>query len=93
MLGASAEDGILPITAITDNKSLYDAVHSTKSMEDKRLRVDVSVLRDMLHRKEISDIVWTEANNQLADSFTKLGASSAKLVSFLTGEEKLEKLF
>ena len=34
-----------PIEAVTDNKSLHDAVHSTKTLEDKRLKVDICAVK------------------------------------------------
>ena len=84
ILGLS-NDTNLRIKAITDNKSLYDAVHSTKTVEDKRLKVDICALRDMMQRKEIHNVEWIESDNQIADSFTKAGASSSKLIAALSG--------
>ena len=43
-----------PIQALTDNQLLCDAVHSTKTIEDKRLKIDIGILRKMLHNQEIS---------------------------------------
>ena len=86
------DNNILTIKAITDNKSLYDAVHSTKTIEDKRLKVDICALRDMMQRKEIHHIEWIEAENQIAASFTKAGASSAKLIAALSGTKRMISL-
>ena len=74
----------LKISCITDNKSLVDAVHSTKRVDDKRLRLDIAVLVDMLDRKEISDITWVETHMQLADCMTKKGASTTRLRASIT---------
>ena len=35
------EEKIFPIIINTDNKNLYDAVHSTGTLEDKRLKLDI----------------------------------------------------
>ena len=83
----SNDSNILRITAITDNISLYDAVHSTKTIEGKRLKVDTCTLRDMMQKKEIHNIEWIEADNQIADSFTKAGASTSKLIAALSGTQ------
>ena len=36
------------VRCFVDNRSLVEAVHSTKNIEDKMLRINMSVLRDML---------------------------------------------
>ena len=38
---------------LIDNQSLFDTVHSTNPITDKRLRVDVAILREMVHKKEM----------------------------------------
>lgn len=38
----------LKIRCYTDNKSMVNALHSCRSVEDKRLRIDTAVLRDVL---------------------------------------------
>ena len=41
-------------------------------------------LRGMRQRKEIHNVEWIESDNQIADSFTKAGASSSKLIAALS---------
>ena len=67
-----------------DNKSLVDATYSSKSVDDRRLRIDVAVLRNMLENKEIEDISWICSNLQLADSLTKRGACTQRLRAALS---------
>ena len=43
----------ITIKCKVDNKSLVDALSSSKQVDDKRLRIDIAVLDDMLERKEI----------------------------------------
>ena len=69
----------MKIRCITDNKSLVDAVQSTKRVDDKRLRLDIAVLLDMQERGEISEIAWVDTHMQLADCMTKRGASTSRL--------------
>ena len=73
------------ITLFTDNKSLYETVHSTKSIEDKRLKIDICILRQVLSNGEIHSIEWVETKKQIADSLTKGGASTKKLLDILNG--------
>ena len=59
-----------PINRIIDNKSLNDAVASTKIIEDKCLYTDICSLCDMLSHKEINEVNWTTSDKQLADCLT-----------------------
>ena len=63
--GAKIEMQLFP-----DNKSQYDAVHTTNVINEKRLKVDISALREMIERDEF-EIHWIQSNQQLADVFTK----------------------
>ena len=64
----------------TDSHQLYDAVYSIRPVLDKRLRIDIAVLKEMLERKELSQIKWIDKNCQLVDSLTKRGALSHNLM-------------
>ena len=66
-----------------DNKNLVNAVHSSTNLEDKRLIIDVSVLRDFLLQKELTKFEWVATESQLANTFTKQGASDKLLLNVL----------
>ena len=66
----------IDIECFTDNQSLFDTVHSINSIIDKRLRVDMTILREMIHKKEVL-IKWVETKDQLADALTEKGTSSS----------------
>ena len=70
------------IIGFTDNRSLYDSVNTTSLISDRRLRVEISMLRQMQEKKEIK-ICWTKTQNQLADSLTKKGAPFLQLLATL----------
>ena len=69
-----------------DNKSLVNSVYSSTNIEDKRLRIDICVLRDMLSQKELTDIVWVPSNLQIANCMTKNGASIYSLLFVLNNK-------
>lgn len=71
--------GSIPITCYVDNRSLVEALCSYKMVEDKRLRIDISVLRDMLEKNELKEVLWVDTSQQLADCLTKRGASTERL--------------
>ena len=79
----SLDGAKLPIELVVDNLSLFDALKSTKQVQDKRLRIDVAIAKEMLSRGEIKCVRWIDAKQQPADSLTKAGASSARLMKLL----------
>ena len=74
-----------PIILKTDSRNLYDAVHSTKTLEDRRLKIDICSLRQKLAKGEIQTIEWIRKDYQLADCLTKLEAPTSKLIEVLRG--------
>ena len=66
----------------TDNLSLVEALHSTKSTEEKRLRVDIAAVKEAVENKEFI-VRWVEKRFQLADVLTKQGADSSLLLQVL----------
>ena len=41
------------IEAFTDNRSLYETLHTTKYILDKRLQVEIAALREMREKNEL----------------------------------------
>ena len=72
----------LTIECRTDNKSLFQAYRTLKTLSDSRLNVEMAIVRQMLEREEI-ELVWINAKEQLADALTKKGASSLTLLKAL----------
>ena len=67
-----------PIIGITDSRSLYDAANTSTQVSDRRLRVEISAIRDAKEKGEL-EIIWTANDNQLADVLTKKGANPHNL--------------
>ena len=85
LLGKTTKN-IISVECFIDNKSLFDNIHSTKLVSEKRLRIDIAVIKQMLERKEIDSVTWVDASHQLSDCLTKRGASCEKLLQvFKTG--------
>ncbi len=74
----------IPIVCKSDNSCMYESVHSTTQILDKRLRIEISILKEMLERKDIESIEWVPKENQIADIFTKKGVPSFKILDFLS---------
>ena len=67
------------IECYTDSRSLFETVGTTKLISDKRLRVEISAIRQMVDRGEIT-IHWVNKERQLSDVLTKAGASHIPLM-------------
>ena len=80
-----------PIHCFTDSKSLLDPVHSTKTLKEKRLKVDVCIIREMLEKNEISSTNWCASEKQLADCLTKATSSPTKQISVFERDSGLSK--
>ena len=80
---------LLPVVALTDCKSVFDAVHRVggpRAPTEKRLVVDLAGLRQMVHAEQSSwgeepdlekALRWLPTDYQLADALTKLRADVA----------------
>ena len=60
----------IKIECFTDNQQLYDFVYSIRPMQDKRLRTEITLLKEMINRKEITEINWIKNKYQIANSIT-----------------------
>ena len=86
VLGEFNVGKLIPIIGYVDNKSLVEALYSTKLVNDKRLRIDLGAIKEMLN-KEVEQIKWLPGSSQLANCLTKRGASGERLLTvFRTGQ-------
>ena len=73
------------VKCYVDNKSLVENLYSTKLVEDKQLRINIAVIRDMLERRDLSEVCWAQSARQIANVLTKRGASAELLLSAVSG--------
>ncbi|KAK3874911.1 hypothetical protein Pcinc_020228 [Petrolisthes cinctipes] len=86
ILSELSGSGKFKIKCFVDNKSLVDALYSSRSVEDRRLQIDIAVLQDMLERGEIDGVSWVDTSQQLADCLTKKGTSTERLRAAVSGD-------
>lgn len=60
--------------------SVVDAISSTTSVADKRLRREISAIKEMLSGNEVTSIKWVPGKLHLADVLTKRGVNDASLL-------------
>ena len=83
IMSGKADPTHLPITCLTDCHSLWDAIRSTKQVSEKRLRLEISSIRELIQTGQIESVKWIETKHQLADCLTKKGASCHNLLRAL----------
>ena len=71
------------ISIMCDNKSLVHAVHTSTSVENKRVQISISSLREMVNDGDIFQFRWIETSKQVANALTKAGASTDYLLNVL----------
>ena len=81
ILGIKTES--IDIHVVTDNKSLHEAAHTTTSVKNRRLQIELSALREAITKSEIKEFRWVNGNHQVANLLTKSGVSSDKLLEIL----------
>ena len=67
------------IHCFTDNRSLMETLHTSNTISDRRLLVDISRLREMVDNNELR-VSWVRAKMQISDALTKNTASTAALL-------------
>ena len=75
---------VLPLDCYIDSKLLHEALYSIRPVLDKRLRVGIGILHEMLEKKEINSVQWISSEEQLANCLTKRGASCDSLLNVLS---------
>ena len=72
------------VEMITDSNSFYESAHAIKSVKDRRLRIDLSIVKQYVINNEAT-ITWVPSEHQLADVLTKDGIDRQKLISHIKG--------
>ncbi|KAA8491186.1 Retrovirus-related Pol polyprotein from transposon TNT 1-94 [Porphyridium purpureum] len=75
----------VPLHLCTDSKSIFDAMSTTKLPAEKRLAIDLSVLREAFLSGEIDAVLWTRTDGNIADGLTKTKANKALRQFLQTG--------
>merc|ERR1711867_31203 len=79
LFGKSQKCPDIPVFCLTDNYSLFQTAHSTTSVTERRLRIEIACVRECIDRGEV-DLKWVSSKDQYADCLTKQGCDSQKLL-------------
>ena len=72
----------LPTSNLTDSRSLFEQAGTYSLCSDKRLRVDISAIRESVRNSEMK-IEWVPKEQMIADVLTKSGSNPDLLMSTL----------
>ena len=64
----------LSVECYVDNKGTVDAVHSTRTVNDKLTRLTIAAIREHLLKKEVVAVRHIAGVHMIADPLTKHGA-------------------
>ncbi len=70
-------DIFISLILVIDSKSLYDCLVRLEITVEKRLMMNVMILRQSYERREITEIKWIHESNNSVDSMTKSKSFSA----------------
>ena len=74
------------IACFTNSSQLHDSLSSIRSVLEKKLRVEIWILREMTEIKEIVSVNWIANDKQIANCSTKCGVSPDLLLKVLSCE-------
>ena len=76
----------IPIILKTDCKSLLENITTSSLVANKRLRIDIAALKEMMERKDIQENEWIPSKDQVADRLTKALNNSAAIINYVSGK-------
>lgn len=68
---------LIPHILYTDSKSLYDSLVGINSTTEKRLLIDLCMLRQAYELRELTEVIWIPSSQNPSDAMTKSNASGA----------------
>eukprot|EP00171_Calliarthron_tuberculosum_P022597 IDg22597t1 len=74
---------VVPLRMYTDSLSLFDSLTTLNTTSEKRLLIDLSMLRESYEKREIADVYWIPGDQNPADGLTKKSpcAALSKLIA------------
>ncbi len=73
----------IPLVLYTDSQSLYGLCISLSQTAERRLQIDLAIIRQAYEAREITTIVWILGESNPADNLTKIDKRNGKLAELL----------
>ena len=75
----------VPLTMLTDSKSLFEVITECSHTAEKRLMIDITSVRDANNMEELSNVYCFRTAHTLTDAFTKVEKCHALETILKTG--------
>ncbi len=85
-------DAFISLILVTDFKSLYDCLIRLKIIVEKRLMMNVMILRQSYERRKITEVRWISDDHNLADSMIKVKLFTTLKIVIDTNRIKLNSV-
>ncbi len=69
-------NAFISLILVTDSKSLYDCLVKLDITIEKRLMMNVMILRQSYERRKITEVRWISDDHNFADSMIKSGSKT-----------------
>ena len=79
--------------AYVDNRSVIETILSTRLVGDKRIRIDIAAIKELVQLQEVNRMKSAPGHLQLANSMTKQGASGFSLLKVLETGQMIQELY
>lgn len=80
----------IPMQMLTDSKCLFDVITKCSTCREKRLLIDIAVVKEAYQKQEISQVGHVFSDQNPADALTKIGNCPALNSILETGQLHLE---
>ena len=67
---------------LTQTNNLFEAVYSTKLVKDRRLRIDMAQIQEVIQEENI-ELLWIPGSEMLADILTKKGVCADSILEVI----------
>ena len=81
----------IPLKCFVDHSNLVEAIKSTKLVVDKKLRIEIASIKEILDKGEICLVTWLKSNDQIANCLSKRDALTYNMIDCLNNGEMIEK--
>ncbi len=81
------------LTLATDSRSLFCLAVTLGQTTERRLLIDLSIIREACEKREITEVVWLSGDSNPADDLTKIdkrNGTLAKIISTNNFNPKIE---
>ena len=66
-----------------DGKTLERAIVSTKVVSNRRVRIDIAAIKELIKQGEVERVKWIDGKGQIADCLMNIGRKEKLLLAYI----------